>query len=548
LSASQLCYRPHNVQLDAVLSIALDLTASLGAADRYARLLARVRQVIPCDAAALLRLEPDGRTLAPLAAHGLSDDALARTYRLDEHPRLAAICAADAPVLFSATSPLPDPFDGLLARDRTAASHVHACLGCPLTVEGERVGALTADALDPHAFDGIDRELLSFLGALAGAAIRTSRLIEALEQSAAQSRLVARELVRDARQREGGEIIGRSGAIEALRREIAIVAASDLSVLITGETGVGKELVARAIHEGSRLHDRPLIHVNCAALPESIAESELFGHVRGAFTGADADRPGKFEVARGGTILLDEIGELPLAVQPKLLRVLQEGEIQRVGADRPLRVDVRVFAATNRDLAAEVADGRFRADLYHRLAVYPVHVPALRERRDDIALLAGYFCDLVRRRLGIGPVRLAADARDALASYNWPGNVRELQNVVSRVALRCSVRARRGDPVVIAASDLAHDLAPAGAMPQGAPVHPVPAASSERGGGADASATSLALDLPEGTTLRDALRDYERALIRRAVERHGGNWSAAARSLGMHRSNLHNLAVRLGLR
>ena len=188
--------------------------------------------------------------------------------------------------------------------------------------------------------------------------------------------------------------------------------------------------------------------MNCAALPESIAESELFGHVPGAFTGAARDRAGKFEVADGGTLFLDEVGELPLTLQPKLLRALQSGEIQRVGSDRVHRVDVRVVAATNRDLAREVERGRFRADLYHRLAVFPLRVPPLRERREDIPLLAAHFADAARRRLGLGPVRLSDAVRARLVAADWPGNVRELENVVSRAVLRAAALAEPGATVV----------------------------------------------------------------------------------------------------
>jgi anaerobic nitric oxide reductase transcription regulator len=277
--------------------------------------------------------------------------------------------------------------------------------------------------------------------------------------------------------------------------------------------------------------------MNCAALPESVAESELFGHVRGAFTGATSDRPGKFEVADGGTLFLDEIGELPLTVQPMLLRALQDGEIQRVGADRPLHVDVRVIAATNRDLAAEVHSGRFRADLYHRLNVYPIHVPPLRERRPDIALLAGFFCDLVRRRVGLGPVRLNAEARELLVQYDWPGNVRELENVLSRVALRASAAVPRGEPVVLTAAHLGPEFASGSTV--------APASSPEASPG---PAGIAALPAPfVRRPLRDAVDDYQRGLIERAVRDNHGNWAAAARALVMHRSNLHRLAERLGL-
>jgi anaerobic nitric oxide reductase transcription regulator len=229
---------------------------------------------------------------------------------------------------------------------------------------------------------------------------------------------------------------GHSPAMQALLREIDLVAGSDLTVLILGETGVGKELVAQRLHAQSARRERPLVQVNCAALPDTLADSELFGHRRGAFTGALQDRTGRFELADGGTLFLDEVGELSLPVQAKLLRVLQSGEVQRPGSDRLLRVDVRVLAATNRDLAAEVAAGRFRADLYHRLAVYPLRVPALRERGRDVLALAGGFLEENQHCLGMRNLRLTPAAKAWLLQQPWPGNVRELEHVISRAALR----------------------------------------------------------------------------------------------------------------
>lgn len=371
LSDSQ---RPDSTEpLGVLLDIARDLTASLAATDRYQRLLAEVRRIIPCDAACLLRL--DGDELVPLAAHGLTEEAIVRRYDRRQHPRLDVILRATEPVRFAADSPLADPFDGLLEGDSHATSHIHACLGCPLVEGGEVVGALTADAIDPGAFDGVDDRVLATLGALAGAAMRTTALIEALEEHVEHQGHVARELQRAASRSAGEEIVGTSPAVGRLLDEIRVVAGSDLAVLITGETGVGKELAAHRIHDLSPRRDQPMIYVNCAALPESIAESELFGHLKGAFTGAGHDRLGKFEIADGGTLFLDEIGELPLSIQPVLLRAIEEGEIQRVGSDRRHRVDVRVVAATNRDLEREVAERRFRADLFDRLAVVTLELP-----------------------------------------------------------------------------------------------------------------------------------------------------------------------------
>ena len=510
--------------LEALLEIARDLTASLAAADRYARLLAAVRRLIPCDAACLLRLE--GGDLVPMAGYGLTTTALARRYARRDHPRLDVILSSREPVRFPQDSALPDPFDGGIEAAPGPLHKVHACLGCALTDNGEVVGALTADALEPHRFDNLDDRVIATLGALAGAALRTTSLIEALEQRADHRGRVARELQRSAAESSGGALLGTSPPVERLGREIALVAASDLSVLITGETGVGKELVAHHVHAASARADEALIHVNCAALPLSIAESELFGHVAGAFTGAVRDRAGKFEVADGGTLLLDEIGELSLEIQPKLLRVLQHGEIQRVGSDRAHRVNVRVIAATNRDLAREVSAGRFRADLFHRLAAFPLHVPPLRERRADILVLAGHFADAAARRLGLTGVRLTDRARQDLVSGDWPGNVRELENVIGRGVLRASFG---GDRRQIAELDAAHLDVP-------------------RGAAGPAVAVAAPVAAGEPAILAEQLARFEREAILAAVARHGGNWSAAARELGLHRSNLHHRAQRLGLK
>jgi two-component system response regulator AtoC len=230
-------------------------------------------------------------------------------------------------------------------------------------------------------------------------------------------------------------IVGRSRAIEELLRKIDLVARSKSTVLITGETGTGKELVARAIHARSAQHDMPLIKVNCAAIPEALLESELFGHVKGAFTGATANRRGRFALADGGTIFLDEIGTLALPVQAKLLRVLQEREFEPVGGERTVSVDVRVIAATNRDLRAMVADGRFQEDLFYRLSVIPVELPPLRERAEDVPLLVEHFVRKHALRAGARIDRVAPAALERLAAYRWPGNVRELENAIERAVV-----------------------------------------------------------------------------------------------------------------
>jgi anaerobic nitric oxide reductase transcription regulator len=512
-------------RFDTLVAIALDLTAALSADDRHRRLLQALSSTIPYDAAALLRLE--GEDLVPVAIRGLSADVLGRRYRIEDHPRLAAICKAREPIRFAATEPSPDPFDGQIEGDPTRMLRVHACLGCPLILDERLIGVLTADALDPGSFDRLDQKFLRAVGALAASQMRAADLMKSLEACAEKQGLIARDLVRDLW--EGRELIGHSRAIEHLRREILLVAASDYTVLVSGDTGVGKELVVRAVHAASPRRNDPLLYLNCAALPESLAESELFGHTRGAFTGATRDRPGKFEMADGGSLFLDEIGELPPPIQPKLLRVIQDGEIQRLGSDHTMHVNVRILAATNRNLEEEVKAGRFRPDLFHRLNIYPLAVPPLAERREDIPLLAGHFCEATQRRLGLGPVRICRDALDLLERYNWPGNVRELENVISRAILKAGSQTRRGDPVVVTHLHLDGDIGSAGQSCESAIQEDHPPLSVRR-------------------SFRDLVEDFQRDLIRRTVLKHHGNWAAAARELGMHRGNLHNLATRLGVR
>src|SRR3989441_1070115 len=232
-----------------------------------------------------------------------------------------------------------------------------------------------------------------------------------------------------------GNIIGRSPALQKVLAQIATVAPTEANVIILGESGTGKELVARAIHDFSARKEHPIVRVNCASIPKELFESEFFGHVRGAFTGAIKDRVGRFELADGGTLFLDEIGEIPLELQSKLLRVLQEGQFERVGDERTRTVRVRLIAATNRDLLAEARAGRFRLDLYYRLSVFPIEVPALRERLEDIRPLADHFIKQSARRLGVPRPRVSKLHLQELQSYDWPGNVRELQNVIERAII-----------------------------------------------------------------------------------------------------------------
>ncbi len=247
-----------------------------------------------------------------------------------------------------------------------------------------------------------------------------------------ENRFLREEIDRGA---EHGDIIGRSAPLSRVLEQVELVSATSSTVLVSGETGTGKELVARAIHQRSDRQKQLFVAVNCAALPATLVESELFGHEKGAFTGATARRVGRFEQADGGTLFLDEVGELPLETQAKMLRVLQSGEFERVGGGRPLKTNVRVIAASNRDLEQAVREGRFRSDLYHRLSVFPIHLPPLRERREDIPLLAAYLVTRKARQLGRNIERISSEILDRLTAYDWPGNVRELENVIERAII-----------------------------------------------------------------------------------------------------------------
>lgn len=513
-------------RLETLSIIAHDLTAVLAAEDRYQRLLEALRLAIPYDSAALLRLEQG--VLTPIASMGLKPKAIGTHFQRSEHPRLDIICGASEPTLFSSDSTLPDPFDGLLDIDLESIQHIHACLGCPLLVRDQLVGVLVFDAIDPLAFSQLPKQYIQVIASLTSAQLQTVELFSTLEKEAERQGLLANDLMQDIQQQRGRDILGTSLPIKRLRQEIELVATSDFTILILGETGVGKELVARSIHNRSRRRDQPLLYLNCAALPTALAESELFGHVKGAFTGAIADRTGKFELADGGTLFLDEIGELPMEIQAKLLRTIQEGEVQRVGSEKIQHVDVRLITATNRNLEKEVAAGNFRADLFHRLNVYPITVPPLRERLEDIALLAEHFAEKAGMNLRLHRVRLSNEAAALLLRYSWPGNVRELDNVISRSVLKASAHQRAGE-VIVTPECISADLNMPASIPQD-----IAGNRSSQGQGLG--------------SFRAEVKAFEARLIRQALEKHQGNWAAAARQLDMNRSNLHNLATRLGIR
>jgi transcriptional regulator with GAF, ATPase, and Fis domain len=324
---------------------------------------------------------------------------------------------------------------GWIARPEWAsAEEIRSFAGQPLTFRGEVLGALAL--FSRTALGDTEFAWLRIFADHAAVAIANSRALDEIARLREQLELenaYLRDEVKAALR--FGEIIGRSGALQKALRQVELVAPTDAGVLITGESGTGKELFARAIHERSGRRGRPLITVNCGAIPHDLFESEFFGPVKGAFTGAFRDRVGRFQLADRGTIFLDEVGEIPLELQTKLLRVLQDGQFEPVGDDRTRTVAVRLIAATNRDLRADVEAGRFRRDLYYRLSVFPIEVPPLRDRAGDVALLAKHFATLAARRLGVPAPRLLASEVRRLEDYDWPGNIRELEHVVERAVI-----------------------------------------------------------------------------------------------------------------
>jgi two-component system, NtrC family, nitrogen regulation response regulator NtrX len=352
--------------------------------------------------------------------------------------------------------------------------------------------------------------------------ISTEKLLLTVENSLHVAHLESEN--RDLKHRLGKHhIVWRSPAMREVMAQVEHVAAGETRVCIRGETGTGKELIARTLHEKSPRHAEPFVSVNCAAIPSELMESELFGHEKGSFTGAATRHLGKFEQAHRGTLFLDEIGDMPMAMQAKLLRVLEEGEIERVGGDKPLRVDVRVVVATHRNLEEQVRQGSFREDLYHRVFVFPILLPPLRERREDIPVLVEHFSDQLAEQNNWKPRTLAREAMDALDRYPWPGNVRELRNVVERILLLAPFDA---------AADGIGAAVVARALPQSA--------------GADSGRAQLAAGIADGP-LATRVEVFERETLLSELKKHHHHMTNTAKALGLERSHLYKKCQQLGI-
>jgi len=389
------------------------------------------------------------------------------------------------------------------AADSLASPNVRSVLAAPMEAQGKLVGVIYLDASSAGVhFDAGLLQLVLALGNIAGLAMENARHLEWL---GGENRRLQQELSAD------HGMIGESQAMRGVLEFISRVAGRESTVLVWGESGTGKELVARAIHANSGRANKPFVAINCAAITETLLESELFGHEKGSFTGAVSQKKGKLEAADGGTVFLDEVGELAVPLQAKLLRVLQEREFERVGGTRPIKVDIRVIAATNRDLKEASRAGSFRQDLYYRLNVVSVRMPSLRERKEDIPLLANFFAlrfgEKVKRRVA----GISAKARACLLRYEWPGNVRELENAIERAVVL-------GSTELILVEDLPEALVEETAT-EGEPV----------------------------TALHEGLREAKKALIERAIEQAGGKYTEAAGILGVHPNHLFRLIKTLNL-
>lgn len=464
------------------------------------------------ERATLLIMDSESEKLTIRASYGLSAaEELRGVYRPDE-----GVCGQ----IFRTGSPfvVPDINSEPLFLNRTGArssfrKNKVSFLGVPVHVEGVPVGVLTVDKLfGPYVSFEEDIRFLSVLSTLISQFLTLHEAIQKKEKALKDEN---QSLKAKLHNRHGGHfIIGHSKPMQDVFSIIEKIAPSNVTALLLGESGTGKELIARAVHDGGPRKDKPFIKVNCAALPEALLESELFGHEKGAFTGAHALRPGRFELADKGTIFLDEIGEMPVGLQAKMLRVLQEREFERVGGSKTMEVDVRIVAATNVSLEQAVADGEFRADLYYRLNVVPIVLPPLRERKEDVPLLFNHFLEMSNDR-NHKKLGLTSELLDFLLAYQWPGNVREMQNLVERMVILA-------DGNKLGLQDLPPEMRGERPLELKKTIVPQPSGPPPR-----------EPSIPPITTGQQSLQDIEKAEIEAALRRHGWVQVRAAKELGL---------------
>ncbi len=501
--------KKHLAELEALYAISRILASRGGQRQVLAEVLDVLHDRLGMTRGTISLLKPGADEMLIEVAHNLSDEDLrAVRYRSGEGIT-GRVVATGSPAVVPKISQEPLFLDKLHKRKELARNEISfVCV--PITSGEEVIGALSADRVfDQSVSLEEDLRVLSIVASMIANDVEVRRQLAAEREALEAENVRLREELEDRFRPEN--IIGNSHAMREVYRSIYRVAASETTVLIRGATGTGKELVAHAIHYASPRAKGPFVKVNCAALQESLLESELFGHVEGAFTGAVKDRVGRIEQADGGTLFLDEIGEFPPATQVKLLRVIQEKEYERVGSSEARRADVRIICATNKDLEQAVTDGDFRQDLYYRVNVFPVYLPTLTQRKDDILLLADYFVERYAEKLGKDVRRISTPAINMMMAYHWPGNVRELENCIERAVLLSTDGVIHG-----------HNLPPT-------------------------LQTSDFSDTAGTGTLEERVGLYERDIIVDALKRTFGNVAAAARELGATARILRYKTKKLGI-
>jgi formate hydrogenlyase transcriptional activator len=512
-------------QCETLLAVSEAIVAHRDLGALFHELADRLHQVVRFDFLALVLLDAASKTMRMhiLETAGLRPDQWFTPLPVDETPSGMVLQTRQA-LIVSRQDELAR-WPRLL--ERVEPLGVNSGCFLPLTTAHRPLGVLVFGGNQVGAYDGADVPFLQHVANQVAVAVENALAfdcIEKLKKKLQQEKVYLEEEVRT--EHHFGEIVGESATLRRALKQVEAVAPTSSTVLILGETGTGKELIARALHDLSPRRERTFVKLNCAAIPTGLLESELFGHEKGAFTGAIMQKVGRFELAHQGTLFLDEVGDIPLELQPKLLRALQEQEFERLGSTRTIQVDVRLVAATNRDLAKMVADGQFRSDLYYRLNVFPVGLPPLRERREDIPMLARHFTQRFARRMGRRIETIPAAVMDALVAYPWPGNLREMQNVIERAVILSP-----GPSLQIPPGDLTERMKDEGGrMNQEDPVHP----------------SSFIPHPSKAVTLAEAERQHILGVLRETGWVVGGPKGAAIR-LGMKRSTLQKKMTKLGI-
>ena len=514
--------RRQNERLQLLLNMTCQITSKLELREVLRAISANIREVVQCDLAVIALLDGESGNLRlyaldfPHSKGFVKEDLLIIPKGNDPGKRALETLR---PVIVDATDPVAFPRE---VHEMVVGEGIKSHCVIPLVSRGRALGTLTIARTTEGSYTPEDVEFLSQAAGQIAIAIENAlayREIRELKEQLAKEKLYLEDEIRS--EMNFGQIVGKSPALRKVLQRVGVVAPTDSTVLIYGETGTGKELVARAIHDLNPRRAKAFVKLNCAAIPTGLLESELFGHEKGAFTGAIAQRIGRFEVANGGTIFLDEIGEIPLELQTKLLRVLQEREFERLGSSRTLKADARLIAATNRDLEAMVSEQKFRSDLFFRIDVFPLHVPPLRERPDDIPLLVRHFTQQLARRMRKAIDTIPSATMAALCRYHWPGNIRELQNVIERAVILST-----GPELGLDVADL----------------KPSKASHVEE--------RAVPPDSAPGRGIRAVLDETERQQILKALAQ--CNWvvagpRGAAALLGMKRSTLHLRMRKLGI-